>query len=91
MSKHPITSSYRKYSDVYQQFEYMQTLLEIESSSTVWRYQSVLKLCTAEDTPPLINRSYICEHHKRSYLLQRSTSIKTLQKIIMKTHQNLIL
>ncbi|KAF6157860.1 hypothetical protein GIB67_003760 [Kingdonia uniflora] len=68
MTKHSITSHYRKYSDTYQQFEYTRTLLEIASSSTVRRYQSILRLHATKDTPLLVNRSYAREHHKRSYL-----------------------
>ncbi|KAF6161635.1 hypothetical protein GIB67_017273 [Kingdonia uniflora] len=68
MKKHPITLYCRKYSDIYQQFEYTQTLLKIISSSTVRRYQSIMGLRTTEDTPPLVNRSYAHEHHRRSYL-----------------------
>ncbi|KAF6137158.1 hypothetical protein GIB67_030922 [Kingdonia uniflora] len=68
MTKHPITSYCRKYSDIYQQFKYTRTLLEIIFPSTVRRYQSILLLRTTEDTPPLVNRSYAREHQKRSYL-----------------------
>ncbi|KAF6170365.1 hypothetical protein GIB67_012375 [Kingdonia uniflora] len=68
MTKHPITSHYRKYSDIYQPFEYTRTLLEIASSSTVRRYQSIMSLRATKDTPPLVNRSYAREHHRRSYL-----------------------
>ncbi|KAF6165698.1 hypothetical protein GIB67_012595 [Kingdonia uniflora] len=68
MTKHPITSHCRIYSDIYQQFEYTRTLLEIISSSTVRRYQSILLLCATEVTLPLVNRPYVREYHRRSYL-----------------------
>ncbi|KAF6135809.1 hypothetical protein GIB67_038854 [Kingdonia uniflora] len=64
MTKHQITSRYRRYSSTYQQFEYTRTLLEIASSSTVRRYQSIMWLRAIKDTPPLVNRSYAREHHK---------------------------
>ncbi|KAF6159241.1 hypothetical protein GIB67_032012 [Kingdonia uniflora] len=41
MTKHPITLHCRKYLHIYQQFECTRTLLEIISSSTVRRYQSI--------------------------------------------------